>query len=107
MTHHLNAIFLELERTRRLVTETSSLDELHRVVYKLMHDALAYSNESLASRRVHGVHSASSLDELIETLTNICIALLDSHDIPREHLLTLVDKALAQQKTKHSFCLSH
>jgi len=107
MTHHLNAIFLELKRTRRLVTETSSLDELHQVVYQLMGDALACSNERSATRYAHGVHSESSLDELIESLANICIALLDGHGTPRERLLILVDKALAQQKTEFPLCSSH
>jgi hypothetical protein len=98
MFNRLNAAFLELERTRDLVTGSCSLDELHRVVNQLMCDALACSNASTPNPwDSQETSSESSLDELIEALANICIALFDSHDIPRERLLFLVDQALTRK----------
>ncbi|AXS78934.1 hypothetical protein [Dechloromonas sp. HYN0024] len=98
MYRPLNAAFLELERTRDLVADSCSLAELHRVVNQLMRDALACSRaKAEISRQSFEDGIDTSLDELIETLTNICIALFDSHDIPRERILMLVDKVLAQQ----------
>lgn len=99
MTEHLNTALLDLERTRHLVTEVGSLGELHQIVDQLMRDALAYSRANLANRQLaNGNLVNTSLDELIETLANICIALYDSHDIPRGQLLVLVDKVLAQSR---------
>lgn len=98
MRNRLNAAFVELERTRDLVNGTCSLDELHRIVNQMMDDALACSRANRTMLRdTTDSRRDASLDELIEALANICIALFDSHDIPRERLLFLVDQALTRQ----------
>jgi hypothetical protein len=71
-----------------------------------MRQALACSKKNSAIRSAEEKYQETTLDELIETLANICIALLDSHDIPRERLLNLVDTALSQGNMS-SACASH
>jgi len=99
MTPRMDTVFLELERTRSLVVAANSIDDLHRAVDQSMRHALASSKENPALENAEGKYQETSLDGLIETLANICITLLDSHEIPRERLLKLVDTALAQGNT--------
>lgn len=98
MLNRLNAAFLELEKTRALVNGSCSLDELHQVINQLMCDLLAYSKTGAAT--AWGGRQAGnddSLDELIESLADICIALFDYRGIPHERLLFLLDQALSRK----------
>jgi hypothetical protein len=97
MTDCQNTVILELERTRQLVIEASSIDELHKAVDQSMRQALASCRKNSATLTVDGTYHETSHDGLIETLANICITLLDNHDIPRERLINLLDTALAQR----------
>lgn len=92
MTRHSEQVYRALETAQRRLADADSADDLHDVMDELMQALI--DTHQVSKRRGHV--SSDTLD-LVESLSDLCLALLDRQHDARQQLRALIAATLAER----------